>query len=176
MARSAVGCGGCIEPHSASAEADTGPRANAFSNGYKLAEPLVKKMEFVVKTDKGNFDLEASVRFVGKDLLVAIWGGERPHIGAVAIAQPRPSLKDPAQISSTGSVFCLMGHKEDDLAKAVAEILAAAINTTVVVTAGIHWHNISEEGIRKVTENSQILIELIMDQINKKMAREKLKG
>ncbi|MBW1732383.1 MAG: hypothetical protein JRJ75_16130 [Deltaproteobacteria bacterium] len=45
-----------------------------------------------------------------------------------------------------------MGHKEDDLAKAVAEILAATINTIVVVTAGIHWHNISEEGIRKVTK------------------------
>jgi len=57
-----------------------------------------------------------------------------------------------------------------------AEILAATINTTVVVTAGIHWHNISEEGIRKVTENSQILIELILDRINKKMAREKVKG
>jgi len=71
-------------------------------------------MEFVVKTDKGNFDLEASVRFVGKDLLVAIWGGERPHIGAVAIAQPRPSLKDPAQISSTGSVFC-QGPSSDQL-------------------------------------------------------------
>ena len=56
-----------------------------------------------------------------------------------------------------------MGHKEDALAKAVAEILAAAINTTVVVTAGIHWHNTSEEGIRKVTEKSQILIGLILE-------------
>ncbi len=115
-----------------------------------------------VKTTEGLYDLEASVRRIGENLLVAIWGGELPHIGAVAVAQPRPSLQDPDRISSTASVFCLLGHKEDDLAKAVAEILAAALNTTVVVTAGIHWDNLDAEGISRVLQNSEILIDLIL--------------
>lgn len=115
-----------------------------------------------VKTTGGLYDLEASVRKIGENLLVAIWGGERPHIGAVAIAQPRPSLIDPDRISSTASVFCLLGHKEDDLAKAVAEVLAATLNTTVVVTAGIHWDNLDAEGIERVLQNSEILIDLIL--------------
>jgi gallate decarboxylase subunit D len=124
-------------------------------------------MEFTVKTSQEVYDLEASVRFIGKDLLVALWGGERPHVGAVAIAQPRPSLKVPERVSATTSVVCLLGHKEDDLAKAVAEILAAAMNTTVVVTAGIHWDNLDAEGIRKVLRNSEILVDLILEKIGR---------
>jgi hypothetical protein len=36
---------------------------------------------FWFKTKEGSYDLEASAKWIGKDLLVAIWGGERPHIG-----------------------------------------------------------------------------------------------
>ena len=122
-------------------------------------------MEFSIKTDEGKYDLEAHVRFIGQDLLVAIWGGEKPHIGAVSIAQPRPSLKDPMITSSTASVFCLLGHKEDELAKAAAEILSAALNTNVIVTAGIHWDNIDQNDIGKVIQNSDILLELILQKI-----------
>jgi hypothetical protein len=121
--------------------------------------------EFKVKTNEGAYDLDANVRLIGNDLLVAIWGGEKPHIGAVSVAQPRPSLKDPNVTSATASVFCFVGHKEDELAKAASEILAAALNTQVVVTAGIHWDNISKEGIEKVIRNSEILIDLILDKI-----------
>ena len=49
-------------------------------------------MEFTLKTDSGAFDLTTYIRGIGPDLLVAIWGGEKPHIGAVAAAQPRPRL------------------------------------------------------------------------------------
>ena len=122
-------------------------------------------MEFTLKTNEGAYDLEAGIRLIGNDLLVAIWGGEKPHIGAVSVAQPRPSLKDPNVTSATASVFCFVGHKEDELAKATSEILAAAFNTQVVVTAGIHWDNISEEGIRKVIRNSEILVDLILDKV-----------
>ena len=122
-------------------------------------------MEFTVVTNEGSYDLEAGVRLIGEDLLVAIWGGERPHIGAVSMAQPRPSLKDPEATSATASVFCLLGHKEDELAKAASEVLAAALNTAVVVTAGIHWDNIEPEGIQKVIRNSKILVDLILDKL-----------
>ena len=122
-------------------------------------------MDFTVKTNEGVYDLEAGVRLIGQDLLVAIWGGEKPHIGAVSVAQPRPSLKYPEVMSATASVICLPGHKEDELAKAASEILAAALNTPVVVTAGIHWDNISKDGIQKVIENSKILVDLILERI-----------
>lgn len=124
--------------------------------------------EFTIQTQTGAYDLTAAARFIGSDLLVAVWGGERPHIGAVAVGQPRPSLKDPQKTSSSASVFCFLSHKEDELAKATAEILSATLKTSVVVTAGIHWDNISPDGIQAVVRNSQTLIDMILDKIVRK--------
>ena len=121
--------------------------------------------EFTIATDEGQYDLSASIRQIGRDLLVAVWGGEKPHIGAVAMAQPRPSLRDPEVTSSTASVFAYVGHKEEELAKAAAEILAATLKTNVVVTAGIHWDNLPPEGIQRVIENSNILVEMILEKL-----------
>lgn len=124
---------------------------------------MMKKKGFCLKTVEGEYDLESHVTLIGRDLLVAIWGGEEPHIGAVSMAQPRPSLENPEKTSATASVFCFLGHKEDDLAKAVSESLAAALNCRVIVTAGIHWDNIDSAGIQAVNRNSKILAEMILD-------------
>jgi hypothetical protein len=121
-------------------------------------------MEFITRTETGAYDLTANVRLIGRDLLVAIWGGEKPHIGAVAVAQPRPSLKDPGITSATASVICYVGHKEDELVKASAEIIAAVLNTRVVVTAGIHWDNLDQDGIDTILQNSKTIVEMILKQ------------
>lgn len=105
------------------------------------------------------------MRVIGPDILVAIWGGEKPHIGAVALAQPRPSLRDPSVTSATASVLCRLGHKEDELAKQAAEKLAAALNTSVVVTAGIHWDNLDHADIRRVLAHSRLLLERILQRL-----------
>jgi hypothetical protein len=118
--------------------------------------------EFTVQTDEESYNLSASIRLIGEDVLVAIWGGEKPHIGAVAVAQPRPSLKDPDVTSATASVICFVGHKEDELVKAAAEILAATFKTQVVVTGGIHWDNLDEEAILRIIKNSEILVDMIL--------------
>ena len=125
--------------------------------------------EFTINTSEGAYDICASVRRIGPDILVAIWGGEKPHIGAVAMAQPRPSLKDPEVTSATASVFAYVGHKEDELAKAAAQILAATLKTNVVVAAGIHWDNLPPEGIQQVIKNSEVLVEMILEKISEEM-------
>jgi hypothetical protein len=122
-------------------------------------------VEFRVKTDKEGYNLEAFVKKIGQDLLVAMWGGVRPHIGAVAVAQPRPSLKDQSLRSSTASVFCYPGHKDDIVAKEAAEKISSALNTNVTVTAGIHWDDIDEEGIKAVRKNSRQLVAMIIEEI-----------
>jgi len=122
----------------------------------------MESREFTIHTEEDAYNLSASVRLIGADVLVSIWGGERPHIGAVAVAQPRPSLKDPELTSASTSVICLIGHKEDDLVKATAEIMAATLETQVVVTAGIHWDNLSPEAIQQIIRHSEILLDKIM--------------
>ena len=122
-------------------------------------------MDFTIHTNEGEYDLSAHVRLIGDDLLVAIWGGEKPHIGAVAAAHSSPSLKDPKVMSTTASVLCYSGHKEDELAKSAAKKLAAAFDTNVVVTAGIHWNNLSAEGIQRVNRNCEILVTTAQERI-----------
>ncbi len=121
-----------------------------------------KKRCYFVHTEESQFNFSAHIQLIGKDILVSIFGGEAPHIGAVAMAQPRPSLKDPNVTSATSSVFTYIGHKEDDLAKKSAETLASVFNTNVVVTAGIHWDNLLPEEISKVLTNSNSLVNKII--------------
>lgn len=118
---------------------------------------------FVVAVREGRFRLEALGAPIGPDLLVAVWGGTHPHIGAVALALPRPSLQNRRKTSATSSVLTLLGHKEDVTAKMVSEALAAALKQNVVVTAGIHWDNLRPEEIGVINELTRKLIGKILE-------------
>ena len=85
---------------------------------------------------------------------VSLFGGI-PHVGATALAVPRPSLKDPARISATSSVLTVTGHKDDELARRLAESLAAGLNRVVTVTAGVHAgpegvYDLSMEDLKRI--------------------------
>ena len=97
------------------------------------------------------------MRLVGSDLLVILYGGSKPHIGSVAVAQPRPSLRDKDQVSSTSSIYNFLGHKDGVVAQKVSETLSALLNRNVVVVAGIHIERITQEGIDKIVENCDTL-------------------
>jgi hypothetical protein len=96
---------------------------------------------------KGSFVIEAEALLIGTDIVVALWGGSVPHVGAVAMAIPRPSLQDKSVISATSSVLTSPGHKEDEIVKWFSELVSAALDGTVVVSAGIHWDNLTREDI-----------------------------
>ena len=49
------------------------------------------------------YTVTACVVLCGKDIAVVIGGGETSHIGAAALASPRPSLKNTAEISASAS-------------------------------------------------------------------------
>jgi hypothetical protein len=105
--------------------------------------------------------MEVQAHWVGADLVVTIGGGTRPHVGAVAVAQPRPSLKGDGSVSATASVIALLGHKEDELARWAALHLASRLNTTVVVTAGLHIDNATMEEIIQMDAEARRLVEAI---------------
>jgi len=106
-----------------------------------------------IRSRDDQFLIEAEAVRIGSDILIYIWGGERPHIGSVAAAQPGPSRKDPACVSATASVMTFPGHKEDVIVKEAAESIAAGLDTHVVVTAGIHWDDLDAEKIAVIMEN-----------------------
>jgi gallate decarboxylase subunit D len=119
---------------------------------------------FEVRTDSGTFDLQASVQIAGKDVIVTITGGVA-HVGAVAIGQARPSLRDPTSLSASSSVYCVVGHKEDMLAKRAADRLAARLGSTVVVVAGIHWDALTADDIQRIDQNATVLTDLLIERV-----------
>lgn len=120
---------------------------------------------FLISVKDGPFRLQAMVALIGNDLLVSIWGGTHPHVGAVALALPRPSLKDKKKTSATSSVLTVLGHKEDQTVKAVSETLSAFFKKNTVVTAGIHWDNLKAEEIKVIMGLTEKLTQKIIDKV-----------
>jgi len=113
------------------------------------------------------YRVEAEIKLVGSDILVVLYGGNKPHIGSIAVAHPRPSLKNRKKLSSTSSVYNLLGHKDGAVAQKLSEKLSKELNKNVVVVAGIHIDRITQEGIVKVLENCDKLGQKIYNGIVK---------
>ena len=123
----------------------------------------------------GKYTLSAALLFCGKDLALVIGGGSRPHIGACALAVPRLSLdKKTNGISSSASVICVSGHKEDQLAREAALDLAAKYNCVVSVSVGIHLDDADKEDILQLTDNFRVLLSAIKCSLDKRGASQVL--
>jgi gallate decarboxylase subunit D len=115
---------------------------------------------------KDRFEVTAQVQMLGNDVLVVLYGG-REHVGAVAMAQPRPGISNPEQIGATSSVFTYVGHKEDIIAKSMSEELARNLNKKVVVVAGIHWDGLSLQEIKTIADLCDKLAKQIIAEVQK---------
>lgn len=90
--------------------------------------------------------LKLSVEQLGAHLVICVSGGDVPHIGSVVLSTPRPSLTGEGR-SATSSVLNLPGHKDEAVARQVAETLAAKLDTTVCCVCGIHVDNATPEAL-----------------------------
>ncbi len=120
---------------------------------------------FKVEISREGFKIHGLVQKLGKDLLISIWGGTQPHIGAVGMAAPRPSLKNPKRWSATSSNFTFLNHKEDLLVKKLSEKIASRSQGHVVVTAGLHWDNLSRREIILIERLTPKIGELILKKL-----------
>jgi gallate decarboxylase subunit D len=119
----------------------------------------------------GRFRISSRVDLLGRDLLVTVTGGVA-HIGAIGIGEPRASLMDSGLVSATGSVLTFPGHKEDGVAKPMAEDLSRALNRRVVVVAGIHWDGLTREDISQILEMCRKLTARIARRLLKRVQEE----
>ena len=120
---------------------------------------------FTVSLKQGRFKVVAAVHEIGPDILVAMWGGNRPHIGAIGMAQTRQSLRDEEQRAATSSVFTLLGHKEDLIVKPLSEEITRRFGRNSVVVAGIHWDNLTDDEIRTAEKLCQRLSVKILEKL-----------
>lgn len=113
----------------------------------------------------GRQRVEGVALAVGRDLTVTLGGGTHYHVGATAVAVPRPSLDDPTRLSSSASVICVTGHKEDELARAVALRLASTLDRVVVVSAGLHVDGAAPGDLKALLTNTDHVVESIAHEI-----------
>lgn len=114
---------------------------------------------------RGRIRLRLCAVAMGRDLTVTLAGGERAHIGAVALSQARPSLEGGGGISASTSVLTLAGHKEDELARSLAARLAIHRDGAVCVACGIHVDAITPGELRDVQELAGELLERLIGQL-----------
>jgi len=122
----------------------------------------------IVEDPDTGMTLEAWVRVVGEDVVVAVGGGERPHVGCVVLAQPgRPKRSAPGWSPST-SVLTIPPHKEEPIARAVAERLAAGCGRVAVVTAGVHDDGLDRAGIDVYLRLGERLAEAVAEAVGRR--------
>lgn len=118
---------------------------------------------FCEEIGEGKYTLNCVITLTDDGINIYIGGGEKHHIGTVVVSQPRPSLKDENKPSCTSSIFNLLGHKDDGIALPIAEAVCKMKCQQVVVTAGVHIDNATEEDINKLVRNSSGLKEKILE-------------
>ena len=96
---------------------------------------------------------------MGEDLCVTIGGGDKPHIGAVALGVPAPSRHTPGKINASVSILTLTGHKEDEMARKAASSLTRDLGRVVVVCCGIHKDAIGSNEIELFSQMADHLVE-----------------
>lgn len=89
--------------------------------------------------------LTAEVIAMGEDLCVAVTGGDRPHLGSVALAVPHPGITDPDLPSATVSTLNVPGHRDDQIANQMAKALSASLGRHVAVLCGVHFDHYSPQ-------------------------------
>ena len=118
-----------------------------------------------VSEGKGKYKVDLFALKTFEGLIILATGGEKPHVGAVAIAIPRPSLKNPKRTSVTTSTFTLVGHKDDEIAKIVAEAIAKEFNEVTVVVAGIHIEKAQEKDINQLVANTKKAVKNLIHEL-----------
>ncbi|BFH13620.1 hypothetical protein WJ0W_004000 [Paenibacillus melissococcoides] len=97
----------------------------------------------------------------GRDWLFLLSGGDA-HIGAVST-----SWKEAGQWKVT--THAVPGHREDELAAAMALRASEALGTTVTVAAGIHYDQLRKEHIALVVEQAWLRFTTELDRVRREV-------
>jgi hypothetical protein len=111
------------------------------------AEVAVESSEVWVEDAESGRRVVAWVTSVGEDIVVAVGGGERPHVGCVVLAQPQSPKTKMGEWSASCSVLTIPPHKEEPIARGIATRVSEMFGRVTVVTAGIHDDDLDANGI-----------------------------
>lgn len=114
---------------------------------------------------EGRTKLHLIAVFSGDDLIVVIFGGDRPHIGSVSVAYP-PFTDEEKKRGRDGVVLdtiSLPGHKDYVVSEIVAKKVSRVLGRVVAVSAGIHIEKASKAEIEEILKNSEKLADSFLN-------------
>ena len=89
---------------------------------------------------------------VGDDLMVLVYGGDKPHLGCTVMSVPRQSLSGDGSLSCTSSVLNLTGHKDEEICRMISEMYCKKLGCIVVCSGGFHVDNIKAEQVEELLD------------------------
>jgi len=110
-----------------------------------------------VRSGEGRYALEASVVITQDGVSVTMCSEDYSHVGAVALATPRPSQREPRRTSATVSVLTVLSREDDIIARDAAKSIASSVNRPTSVTVGIHVEHATAADIKELARSAQEL-------------------
>lgn len=98
-------------------------------------------------------------------VILYLQGGDLPHIGGVAVGLPRPSSRDPLRVTANVSVVSIVGHKDDELARPIADKVVRRLGQIAVVIAGIHVDNATPQDLEAVMRNAHSAVDEWLEKV-----------
>jgi len=107
----------------------------------------------------GRTRVYLQANYIGESLAVYIYN-ENAHLGAVAVGE-----YDHEAGRASSSVITLRGHRDDEVAKKQAHIIARHTRQPVCVIAGIHLDDITKEEITATLDEVDKMVAKLLKRI-----------
>lgn len=103
---------------------------------------------------EGKYIVNISVHDTnGSGLAVFVRGGDKPHLGGVALASPGIEMHGRTLSKCDLWTITVPGHKDAELAQRIAKKICIASGEPVSVSLGIHVENATPEEIKLICAN-----------------------
>ena len=97
----------------------------------------------------------------------SLTGGEKPHVGGVLLAVPRPSLTGSGQSCDIWSIP-VPGHLDNEAALPVVKQICTKLGVSVSLTSGIHMDNAGADDISVIKKNCESALKRLFADMDKK--------
>jgi len=121
--------------------------------------------EFSLGRGEGRTRIELLAQYLGSDLIVCIYN-ENAHLGAVAVGEYNHE-----EGRASSSVITRSGHRDDEIAKRQAHLIARHTRKPVCVIAGIHLDNITKKEIDEILSQADGLVMALLNELDKSSER-----
>ena len=121
------------------------------------------KIPLSLTAKRGRISITMSYIPMGNDLIITLSGGDREHIGAVAVGQIANEAAQDHDVNIAN--ITIPTHKEKGLANRLAHVFTTQLSTTSCIICGIHVEQILKHEIQDILEMAEELAEQLITQL-----------